>query len=176
MCVKCGINSCGCDGKTILGGSSHYLGEPFGGGIIYYLYKDIGGIEHGLIVNKAETATVWQAVATTTNADRSWDGAFNTALMTDSAAATYVDGLADGGFTDWYLPSVDELNLLWDNRYSANKALSAIGGADLVSMFSLYWSSTEYSPDTALNFSFFNGNSSFSYKYLAHLTRAIRSF
>lgn len=32
-------------------GFEHYIGEIFGGGIIYYLWKDLQGIEHGLIIN-----------------------------------------------------------------------------------------------------------------------------
>ena len=33
-----------------VGGFTHYLGEAYNGGIIYYLYKGSDGLEHGLIV------------------------------------------------------------------------------------------------------------------------------
>ena len=157
------------------GGFTHYLGEEFEGGVIYYLYKDNLGVERGLIVNKAETLTGWQNTPTLTNADRSEDGFFNTALMTDSPAATYVNGLADDGFTDWYLPSVDELNLLFNNRYSAQKTLRT-GGFTLLSKLAFYWSSTESNEPNAYYFNFIDGISSNTSKYSTNSVRAIRSF
>ena len=60
-------------------GFTHYIGEEFGGGIVFHLWKDSSGIEHGLIVSKSETTSEWQTVATLVNADRSWDGVYNTA-------------------------------------------------------------------------------------------------
>jgi len=88
--------------NAIGGGSSNdfYLGQDTLGGIVFYIYLDQNGNQHGLIVNKNESAAQWQTSGTTTNATRSWDGVYNTSLMTDSPAATYVNGLTDGGFTD----------------------------------------------------------------------------
>jgi hypothetical protein len=51
-----------------------------------------------------------------------------------------------GGFTDWYLPSKNELNLLWGNLFNVNKSLSAISGAAEIfssNNFGSYWSSSE---------------------------------
>src|SRR5690606_10514804 len=110
-------------GNTIsaTGGSSNdfYLGQDTLGGIVFYIYIGSDGNQHGLIVNKNESLAQWQSSTTTTNATRSWDGAYNTGLMTNSPAANYVNGLTDGGFTDWYLPSIDELSILWHNRFHA---------------------------------------------------------
>jgi hypothetical protein len=154
----------------------HYLGEEFGGGIIYHLWRDSFGVEHGLIVNKAEqTSTTWQAVGTLTNANRTEDGVYNTALMTLSDAATYVNGLTDGGFTDWYLPSIDELSLLWHNRFHANTALRA-GAFTLLSSTDTYWSSLEQDTTLAFTFSFYYGNANYTSKNGANYVRAIRSF
>lgn len=153
-------------------GFSHYLGEDFDGGIIYHLWKDSLGVEHGLIVSKTEQlTTTWQAVGTLVNADRSEDGAYNTALMTLSDAETYVTGLGAG----WYLPSIDELNLLWDNRFNANKALRA-GGDTLLSISANYWSSTEASTTNAYNFTFGNGNAGSNLKSNTYSVRAVRAF
>ena len=33
------------------GNFTHYIGEEFGGGVIFHLWKDAQGIEHGLIVS-----------------------------------------------------------------------------------------------------------------------------
>ncbi|MBW8050354.1 MAG: DUF1566 domain-containing protein [Cytophagales bacterium] len=155
--------------------SSFYLGQDTLGGIIYNLYIGSDGLQHGLIVNKTESTAVWQATGTTTNAIRSWDGVFNTDSMTSSAAATYVNGLTSGGFTDWYLPSIDELSLLWHNRFYANKALNT-GGFTLLSNTANYWSSTEFNTTNAIHFGFFNGNATLNSKTSTLSVRAVRAF
>jgi len=136
-------------GTSTPSGFTHYLGEAFNGGIIFYLYKGSDGLEHGLIVALTESTAQWQSSATLVNANRTEDGAFNTALMTNSPAATYIAGLGAG----WYLPSIDELGLLYYNRYSVQKALRA-GGSTLLSNTANYWSSTEYSATIAYSFHF----------------------
>ena len=147
-----------------------YMGQDTLGGIVYYLYKDAAGTQHGLIVNKNESSEIWQVTATTTGADRTDDGAYNTSLMTNSNAAAYVTGLGTG----WYLPSIDELNILYYNRFTANKALRA-GGYTLISTTS-NWSSTEYTEPRALGINFGTGASSSSPKSSAMIVRAIRAF
>jgi hypothetical protein len=141
-----------------VGGFTHYLGEPYLGGIIYYLYKGSDGLEHGLIVALTQSTAAWQTSGSVVNANRTEDGAYNTALMTGSPAATYISSLGAG----WYLPSIDELNKLWDNRYDAQKALRA-GGNTLLSYLdnveSTYWSSTEYDAINAFTFRFNYGHS-----------------
>ena len=158
--------------ESVTGGSTDkfYLGQDTLGGIVYYIYKDATGTQHGLIVNKTESTKVWQAAATLTNADRTEDGANNTALMTSSAAATYVTSLGAG----WYLPSIDELGLLYYNRFSANKALRA-GGFTLLSKTAYYWSSTEFNSTYAYDFSFANGGVN-NAKANTNSVRAVRAF
>ncbi|MEI6750840.1 MAG: hypothetical protein WCM93_16920 [Bacteroidota bacterium] len=154
------------------GSGTHYLGEAFDGGIIYYLYKGSDGLEHGLIVALTESTATWQTTATLVNANRTEDGAYNTALMTGSPAATYVATLGAG----WYLPSIDELGLLYYNRYSAQKGLRT-GGNTLLSYKTHYWSSTEY--DAALAFTFvFNLALPHNYNKTnsTYSVRAVRAF
>ena len=86
--------------QSPIGGFTHYLGEAFNGGIIYYLYKGSDGLEHGLIVALTESSAAWQTSGTLVNANRTEDGAYNTTLMTGSPAATYIESLGAG----WYLP------------------------------------------------------------------------
>jgi hypothetical protein len=159
------------------GGFEHYLGEEFEGGIIYHLYKGSDGVEHGLIVNKAESAEIWQTVESETNADRTDDGLYNTGLMINSPAATYVNNLSDGGFTDWYLPSIDEFNLLYNNRFFVQKTLRTLDEAPL-SMILNYWSSTEWIGNTSfvMHFQMRYGRSNYNGKASADVVRAIRSF
>src|SRR5690554_4014462 len=166
-------------GNTIsaTGGSSNdfYLGQDTLGGIVFYIYIGSDGNQHGLIVNKNESTAQWQSSSTTTNATRSWDGVYNTGLMTSSPAANYVNGLTDGGFTDWYLPSIDELSILWHNRFHANNALNA-GGFTLLSNTVLYWSSTEDLAASAFAFLFNAGHTNTNGKPNAHSVRAVRAF
>ena len=164
--------------ETVTGGGSSndfYLGQDTLGGIVFYIYLDANGDQHGLIVNKNESTAQWQSSSTTTNATRSWDGVYNTGLMTSSPAANYVNGLTDGGFTDWYLPSIDELSILWHNRFHANNALNT-GGFTLLQPAAVYWSSTESEATSAFAFGFAHGNTDGSIKGLTDSVRAVRAF
>jgi len=159
------------DGESGSGGT-HYLGEELDGGIIFYIYIDSNGEQHGLIVSKTEEEnTKWQNTGATTNADRTEDGLYNTGLMTDSPAKTWATGLG----ADWYLPSIDELSLLWHNRYYVNKT-SRANGYTLLSTTDRYWSSTEYSSTTALIFYFINGYVNNGHKTSTYSVRAVRAF
>ena len=158
-----------------VGGFTHYLGEAFNGGIIYYLYKGSDGLEHGLIVALTESIAAWQTSGTLVNANRSEDGAFNTALMTGSPAATYIASLGPG----WYLPSIDELGLLYYNRYSAQKGLRSGGNTLLLNTTpntSIYWSSTETNAGDAYLFVLDGGYVISSNKPGGYTVRGVRAF
>ena len=163
-------------GNTISAKNDFYLGQDTLGGIVYYIYLDKNGTQHGLIVSKTETTAQWQSTISTTNANRSWDGVYNTNLMTDSPAKDWVTGNFSG---EWYLPSIDELSLLWHNRYHANIGLNK-AGATLLLLTNRYWSSTEWGSSDLFAYHFF-----FEYGYAtgggtnkatAMNVRAIRAF
>jgi hypothetical protein len=154
-----------------VGGFTHYLGEAFNGGIIFYLYKGSDGLEHGLIVALTESTAKWQTTATLVNANRTEDGAYNTTLMTNSPAATYIAGLGAG----WYLPSIDELGLLYYNRYSAQKGLRTSGNT-LLSNTAVYWSSFEFNATSAYDFSFNGGTAFDNTKTGTKPVRGVRAF
>ena len=158
---------------TSIASFTHYLGEAFNGGIIFELYLGSDGLQHGLIVALTEQPlTFWQSTETLVNADRTEDGAYNTTLMINSPAATYIATLGAG----WYLPSIDELAKLYNNRYYVQKALRA-GGNTLLSSLDYYWSSTEYSVNAAYTFGFLAGHLSTGGKSLNDYTvRGIRAF
>ena len=98
----------------------------------------------------------------------------NTIIVSQGTIATnYAAGLARayiaGGYTDWYLPSKEELNKLYLNRF-------AIGG---FMSNGLYWSSSEnqnYPYHSAWLQDFGNGGQLSSYKDFDVNVRAIRSF
>jgi hypothetical protein len=71
-----------------------------------------------------------------------------------------------GGYSDWYLPSKDELNKLYINRV-------AIGGFASPN----YWSSTETGNYGAWGFSFYDGGAYGYYKdFNDGNVRAVRAF
>ena len=155
-----------------VGGFTHYLGELYNGGIIFELYKGSDGLEHGLIVALTESTAVWQTSGTLTNANRTEDGAYNTNLMTGSPAMNYVTSLGPG----WYLPSIDELVKLYNNRFYAQKGLRA-GGNTLIQGTSPYWSSTEsWNASYADNFSFTEGIVYSTIKSYPYKVRGIKAF
>jgi len=155
------------------GGASNdfYLGQDTLGGIVFYIYLDANGNQHGLIVSKTETTAQWQSTTSTTDATRSWDGVYNMNLMTNSPAKTWVTSLG----ADWYLPSIDELSILWHNRFHANKGLNDVG-ATLLSSTAIYWSSTEYNATDAFYFTFNFGSTSLYNKTDTYSVRAVRAF
>ncbi|MBK8141197.1 MAG: hypothetical protein IPK57_09325 [Chitinophagaceae bacterium] len=107
----------------------HYIGERYGGGIVFYVY-DNG--QHGLIASTADQSTGvnWYTASvpphTGTTGDGLNAGAMNTAMivasqMRDSqtplcaakVCADFSVTVADITYGDWYLPSKYELNLLF---------------------------------------------------------------
>jgi hypothetical protein len=181
--------------ESIIGGGSsgsgfsHYIGEEFGGGVIFHLWKDVSGLEHGLIVGKTNLSSsqVWSNVNQTiigTTAQNSWNGLSNSNAVvsqtghTISAALLCLNSTSDGQ-NDWYLPSIDELSLLWHNRFNVNKSLSAIGLATVLPNSTTswsYWSSTECEASGAMVFFFDTGSAEFGVKNNTSYVRAVRAF
>jgi len=147
-----------------------YLGQDTLGGIVFYIYLDQNGDQHGLIVSKTQTTAKWQNTNSTTNANRSEDGAYNTSVMTNSPAKTWVTSFG----ADWYLPSIDELILLWQNRFHVNKTARAIGSTLLTNF--QYWSSTETNDSYAFYFYFYIGGTDTSNKSNIYRVRAVQAF
>ena len=173
-------------GTAIGGGNfTHYIGEEYGGGVIFHLWKDNAGVEHGLIVALTEKSIsqAWSNVTSAgigTSAQSSWDGLSNSnsivgqAGHTSSAAKLCLD-LVSGGQSDWYLPSIQELNMLWNNYYTVARVLSQISGAAQLSN-SYYWSSSEINNNYAWSFNFSYGYADNNYKYTTLYVRAVRAF
>ena len=164
---------------------AHFLGEIYQGGVIFHLYTDDKGKEHGLVValNDQGTEEPWSNITTSfADATSTWDGASNTDVIISQvghtvSAASLCKSLNDGGYNDWYLPSVQELNILWNNLYNVNKTLSITDGATEVGN-GIYWSSTEHSGSFAWNFHFTSGGSTNTFAVKTYLlpVRAIRAF
>ena len=167
------------------GNFTHYIDEQYGGGVIFHLWKDNASVEHGLIVALTDQSTsqAWSNVTSTligTSAQSSWDGLSNSnaivgqASHTSSAAKLCLD-LVSGGQSDWYLPSIQELNMLWNNYYTIARKLSQIGGATQLADY-YYWSSSENYNTNAWYFNFVTGGTGSKYKNNTNYVRAVRAF
>jgi hypothetical protein len=172
-------------GSSNTGNFTHYIGEEFGGGVVFYLWKDAQGQEHGLIVDKVDLSSqVWSnitAVEIGPSAQSIWDGLSNSNAIvsqaghTNSAAALCLNS-TNGGKTDWYLPSYQELRMLWNNYYAVLRTLSQTPGAAPL-LNGVYWSSSELSENDASYLDFYNGGANSVYdKFLANYVRAVRAF
>ena len=177
---------------TNAGGFKHYIGEKFGGGVIFHLWKDELGEEHGLIVALTDQSagTAWSNVVDQpigAAAQSSWDGLSNSNAVVAqsghiSSAAKLCLDLISGGKSDWYLPSIQELNILWNNYYTVARALSKIAGATQISNEN-YWSSTENSESGGLYAWYFVFSAGYANywasgfnKDISNYVRAIRAF
>ena len=171
-------------GVGSVGGVTHYVGELYGGGIVFMV--DATG-QHGLVAAPLDLmggATIrWYAGSFLTSvslADGPGAGRQNTLLIiakqgiADSviyaARGCNELSLTQNGITyaDWYLPSKYELNLMYLNK-------AVIGGFGNLT----YWSSTEYSLNTstfAWTQFFGNGFQNFADKNFVYYIRAIRAF
>jgi hypothetical protein len=147
---------------SVSGGSSsgnftHFIGESFGGGVIFHLWKDNVGNEHGLIVD-TDTLTYlvngyidnsWSNITTLigASAQSSYDGLSNSIAIVGQAGHTYSAAATclnsnNGGYSDWYLPSIQEIGLLMNNNFTVALSLSQIPNSIPLDR-SMIWSSSE---------------------------------
>ncbi len=153
--------------------SSFYIGKDTLGGIVFYIYIGLDDLQHGLIVSKTDTTLKWQSSNSKTNANRSWDGAYNTNLMTNSPTKNWVQSLG----SDWYLPSIDELYILLNNRFHANQGLNKAGAKLLLFNPEIeYWTSNEGGTQQALVIRFNTGHPYYENKGNVNYVRAIKAF
>ena len=79
-----------------------------------------------------------------------------------------------GGYTDWFLPSKDELNKMYTNRATINTTATANSG--IVFLPNRYMSSTEEDENTNWGQVFGNGAQSAINKSQEKAVRAVRAF
>jgi len=117
-------------------------------------YGFIGGTGTGIGTGQSNTTIIVKWLNDNSEIDR---------------AAQLCDALVYGGYSDWFLPSRDELNLIYTNL----KVFGVGGFAGDVS----YWSSSEDDADAAWGHNFYNGSQSTYYKALQDSSvRAVRAF
>lgn len=107
------------------------------------------------------------------------DGQANTAaIIANQGVGSYAAGLAKaytgGGYTDWFLPSKDELHEMYLNKATIDITALANSGSGFAS--NSYWSSTEFDSDDAWAQNFVNGSQGNYFKIFPYYVRAVRAF
>jgi hypothetical protein len=191
------------------------IGDAYQGGFYAGQISTTGNgvATHNLVIGpvaSAQSELAWKNAATATaGADSVIDGPQNTAdIVADGNSTTYpaahfCNNLVIGGFSDWYMPAKNELEVCYYNfkpiiennntssgintnavpsrgsNYTAGTpAQTSVAAFQYPSSQAfnpaLYWSSTEFSAGNASYQYFGNGNQSNSNKTTAYRVRAIR--
>jgi hypothetical protein len=154
--------------------TAFHIGQAYGGGVIFWID---GTGRHGLIAATSDTSYLmikWS--------DRYYPvtGAIGTAVGTGAVntkkiiavqgtkynyAALVCASYRGGGYSDWFLPSKDELYLLYQQK-------SVVGGF----IRGGYWSSSEFDHSLAWQKYFYNDLATYSHKDRVDGVRAVRAF
>jgi hypothetical protein len=156
---------------TTLEPATLYLGKIYAGGMVFYL--DGSGL-HGLVVTEIDVGYFpWGCEGASIPTSPAFgSGAANTAAIIASCAeaniaAKVADNLVLNGYSDWFLPSLEELSLVYSNIH-----LKGLGGLD----YAMPWSSTEVDATQAYVIYFYNGGGWTMRKGYNRAIRAIRAF
>jgi hypothetical protein len=188
------------------------IGAAFGGGFFAGQISVAGNgvASHNLVIapksSGENSSKQWKTSNTTTAGTSSViDGPTNSSNMNNAShpAAQFCEGLTIGGFSDWYMPAKNELEVCYfnlkptttSNNTSSGTNTNAVpsrgsnytagtpaqtaatdfqtGNAEAFAA-SFYWSSTESSATDAFTQSFNSGSQSGGSKDLSRYVRAVR--
>jgi hypothetical protein len=154
---------------------------PGGGTIFFVDYNDqYAGFNYlEAAPTSCQATRTWSSENTEVTAARGWAGravgagqantvAIKAAFASDTAdnnAAYFATSCSAGSKSDWFLGSLGEMKLMYDN-------LQGVGGF----VESLYWSSTEYDTSAAWYQAFYDGGQFDATKNNTYYVRPVRAF
>ncbi len=166
------------------------IGDFAQGGVVFFV--DESG-EHGLVCGKGDISSGirWYAGTffnTQAKGDGPFSGEMNTSIIIAALVAIGDDGstyaarlcaelqITEGSNTyrDWYLPSIAELHLMYQNKGTIDTEAIGNGGSAIITDY--YWSSTEDNENNAWIEDFTTGSPYLHDKLNENYVRAIRAF
>ncbi len=168
--------------------STYQVGDFAHGGVVFYVEPcGTKGLVCAIEDQNGGFPTKWRGGSTNYNTMAMGDGVYagnmNTSIIIavhaakndfDNHAALVCANYTYGGFADWYLPSPQELNLMYLNRTAINSTAIANGGSSFASSY--YWSSSESGSGNAWGQQFHDGNQHHTNKLNGGYVRAVRAF
>jgi len=151
------------------------IGDAYQGGIIFYLDGNGGGLiaaPSDQSSNAKWGCSIYRAIITGADGRAIGTGSQNTmdivaGCTTAGKAADICANLTLGGYSDWFLPSKDELNEMYVNLHA-----KGLGGFTT----NYYWSSTEYDYSSAWIQDFGSGFQFGASKNNSNYVRPVRDF
>ena len=153
------------------------IGDFYQGGVVFYLDGNGGGL---IAAPSDQSSAAWgcygQSIGGTSSALGT--GAANTTAIVSGCSETAIAAricadLTLGGYSDWFFPSKDELNLMYENIGPGDE----LGLGDIGNFGSnVYWSSTQVDSSRAWKQGFTAGFQAFGNKGVSNNVRAVRAF
>lgn len=152
-----------------------FVGEYYLGGVVFYVNNQGNGLICSM--NDQSSAAPWGCqYDTEANDSGIFGGEENTQLILDMCttpgiAAVLCADYTSNGYSDWFLPSIQDFSQLIGNLTVVNATLSANGGTPI--SLNSYWTSNESSTNNAFKF---DGYSMIVVKTDLNYVRAVRAF
>ncbi|MBU8893571.1 MAG: DUF1566 domain-containing protein [Bacteroidales bacterium] len=167
--------------------TTYSVGDFAQGGVVFWV--DETG-QYGLVCNKTDQSTGVRWYAGTDGDTRAYGDHINAGKMnTDVIIGSFIGIIGDDGspyaseickdltldgYSDWYLPSREELNLMYKNKTTIDATATANGGMAFETQH--YWSSTEYDDGYSCLQNFSDGTQDVTEKGYLQYVRAVRAF